>query len=112
MSTNNDPDETAVLDLNVAKRRIVELFAADGIVDANERAAIAMLEAPVSLLSRRFRVRKSFESIMRNGINRYTRTNATDVGVAFVHADGEMRNVIEFTDAKKRRQESTPDSAA
>ena len=112
MATNHDPDETAVMDINMAKRRIIERLWADGVYDADDRAAITALEVPVQTLSQRSRIRRNFESIMRNGINRYTTTNAKDAGIAFVAAGDRLDNVIPWPNTEMRRQDVGPDDAA
>ena len=112
MGSNYDPEETAVMDINVAKQRLIERLKADGRFCPKDRAAIAALETPVSEIASRFQIRRNFERVMRNGVNRYTKSNGTDAGIVFVTKGTRLHNVLAFPDAEKRQNRGNgPDAA-
>ncbi|MGB3329181.1 MAG: hypothetical protein WBA46_09525 [Thermomicrobiales bacterium] len=83
MATNNDPDETSVMDLVIARHRIAALFDRDG-RDADEQAALDALDAPIVFISRRTRTWLAVLSFMRNGLTRHTSTKAKDADITIV----------------------------
>jgi len=94
VATNNDPDETDVLDLVMARHRIAELMGRDGL-DADEVAALAALDQPINRVATRVRVWGALLSIMRNGLTRHTATRAKDSGIAvIVDRDRQVMDIV------------------
>lgn len=116
MGMTNDPDETAILDLGDARRQLEARLAADGVLCERDRAALAALDHPVATIRCRWKARRAFEAVMRNGISYYTRTLARDAGIAFVADGGQLTNVIQVAElehsTKTRREDCTPLDAA
>lgn len=84
MPANPDPDETDVLDLRLAHRELYAYVNEDGVINAREQRLLDIFDLPTRRLGLRTRVRKSVESLLRNGANRYTKANAEDAGIAVI----------------------------
>ena len=116
MGMTNDPDETAVLDLNRAHRKIVTLFGRDGVIDADERQVLSLFDAAKARLGTSYRRRRAFEAWMRNGDNDYTRRLARHADITFVDAGAIVGTVTPLAIAEdttnERRSEATPNDAA
>lgn len=105
MGMTHDPDETAVLDLAVAQRKIVALFQRDGVVDTEEQRTLIVLDQARQRLSLSYRRRRWFEAFQRNGDNAYTRRLARGADITFV-ADGAV--VSELTTLVPARNNERP----
>ena len=96
MGMTNDPDETAVLDIAVARRHLRARLAADGTLCHEDRAALQALDAPVAAITMRVRARRALEACLRNGLSYYTRTIAKDAGIAFVTQGEQVTDVVQL----------------
>lgn len=83
MATNNDPDETDVLDLVIARHRVAAVMARDGL-DPEEQAALDALDVPIAHVGMRVRIWGSLFSLMRNGLTRHTGDKAKDAGITVI----------------------------
>lgn len=100
MATNNDPDESVLMDYGIARQRIVSVFSRDGVIDPQEQAALDAFDLPYRTHGVRYHTRRVFESVMRNGLTKRTNDAAKHVGIAIVIGnDNYPANVIPFPDS-------------
>lgn len=102
VSANFDPDEDVLLEFGMFRRRLEAFVDADGRRDPQEVALIQLFDDPFDIAKHRYGVRRSFESLMRNGLTKKTKDGARHAGLAIVIDDGTKRvsNVIAlFPDA-------------
>ena len=81
MATNYD--ENDVFDLVIARRRVEEVMARDGL-DAEERAALDALDVPINSIGHRVRAWGALLSYMRNGLTKHTLYRGKDAGITVV----------------------------
>lgn len=92
---NPDPDEDILLDFGMFKCRLVEFVDADGIRTPDESRLVQLFDDPFQIASTRYQVRRSFDSLMRNGLTRRTGDDARRAGlVVVVDNDRRVSNVI------------------
>jgi hypothetical protein len=97
MPHNPDPDEDVLMDYGIARQKMVRVFSRDGVIDAQEREALAAFDRPNQAHAARYHVRRVFESLMRNGLTRRTGDAAKAIGLAVVIGDDRYPvNVVPF----------------
>lgn len=94
---NPDPDEDVLIDFAMFRSRMMRRFSADGDFDAEEQGITAAFDASFQIVSTRYQVRRSFESIMRNGLTKRTGDQARHAGIVVMVDNGQrVSNVIQL----------------
>lgn len=113
MGMNNCPDETAIVDLAVVRRKIIERLRSDGRFCALDAALIRAFDQPVRTLATNTQVRNAFWSVYRNGDTRRMRDKGRDAGIVFVTGnDGRLSNVVSMETYKDARSADTEPDAS
>jgi len=103
MSRNSDPMETAILDLALFRKHMVQHFKADQHIDPDEHLLIKMFDEPFRDVSRINRCWNAFTSLMRNGLTRHTGALAKEANLTIVVDNaGQVSNIVPFRGAEDR----------
>ena len=115
MPKNPHPDETALLDLSIATRQIVAIFARDHVIDDEERRVLSIVEEARQRLSHSYLARRWFDAYQRNGDNEYTRRLARSADITVISdgaATGTLATLALAPDTEKRPNHGNgPDAA-
>jgi hypothetical protein len=99
MGMHINPDEDDVIELKQTIQDVVRLFAADGVITDAEQRTADRLTGIHQRQATRFGLRSTLETIIRSGVNKYTRGKAADAGVTFVIGiDGHIRDIVAHED--------------
>lgn len=115
MSKHPHPDETAIFDIGLARRKIVALFGRDGSIDRDERNALTLLEGAHTQLGTSYRRRRAVDAWLRNGNTDHTQRLARSADIVFVEGGAQTAIVSTLAltpDTQQHRRECTPDDAA
>ncbi len=104
MGMNNDPDESDLLDLGLARMRLRQRLAADGVFCRDDAAAMAAWETPLAGLSERHRIRRAMETLLACGVTRRSGAKAREAGLTVVVSeDLRVRDVLRAHDPEQQQ---------
>lgn len=89
MANTPHPDENAIFDLAMARRKIEALFRRDGVIDPDEASALTLIDASHTQLGTSYRRRTAVESWLRNGLTDRTQRLARTADIQFIEDNGQ-----------------------